>query len=147
MRGWNARQWAAAPAAAVLAAAVIGIPTGIIRTPFYHRMTPVLWWNYPVWAATAVLEGFLLASYVRTGTVGRASTGKATAGGCCRSWLSAARSATSWWCSPLGSAGHCPTGHRSSHSLPWPRLRCSRSPAAARAAELPSALSHRRPAQ
>ena len=80
LRGWQARQWAAAAGAAVLTAVVVGVPTGIIRTPLYHRMTPVLWWNYPVWAVTALLEGLLLASYVRAGA-GRASTGRATVGG------------------------------------------------------------------
>lgn len=81
VRGWTAWQWAAGLGGAVLAAVVIAIPTGIIHTPFYHRMTPVLWWNYPAWALTAVLEGFLLATYVRAGSAGRASTGQATTGG------------------------------------------------------------------
>jgi hypothetical protein len=80
LRVWPARQWAVAVGAAALAAVLIGVPTGIIRTPLYHRMTPVLWWNYPVWAVTALLEGFLLATYVRAGE-GKASTGKATVGG------------------------------------------------------------------
>ncbi len=81
MRGWAVRQWAAALSVAVVAAVVIGVPTGIIASPFYHRMTPVQWWNYPAWALTAVLEGFLVASYVRTGSTSRASTGQATTGG------------------------------------------------------------------
>ncbi len=51
--------------AAVLAALVIGIPTGVIQTSWYHRMTPVLWWNYPVWAISSILTGALVATYVR----------------------------------------------------------------------------------
>jgi hypothetical protein len=51
--------------AAVVTALAIGIPTGIIQTSFYHRMTPVLWWNYPVWALSAILTGALVATYVR----------------------------------------------------------------------------------
>jgi hypothetical protein len=51
----------------VVAALLIGVPTGEISTPFYTRMTPVLWWNYPVWAVTSVLEGLLVATYLRTG--------------------------------------------------------------------------------
>jgi len=51
--------------AAVLTALAIGIPTGIIQTSWYHRMTPVLWWNYPVWAISAILTGALVATYVR----------------------------------------------------------------------------------
>ncbi len=63
---WPMRRWLAAVIAMGLTALVIGIPTGIIQTPFYHRMTPVLWWNYPVWAVTAVLSGLICATYVRT---------------------------------------------------------------------------------
>lgn len=81
LRGWTARQWAAAAVGAMLAALVIGIPTGIVVNPFYHRMTPVTWWAYPAWALTAVLEGLLLATYVRMGGTRGASTGQATAGG------------------------------------------------------------------
>ena len=51
--------------AAVATGLLIGIPTGIVETPWYHRMTPVLWWNYPVWAVTSVLTGALAATYVR----------------------------------------------------------------------------------
>lgn len=51
--------------AAVVVALVIGIPTGIIETPWYTRMTPVLWWNYPVWALSSLLSGALAATYVR----------------------------------------------------------------------------------
>jgi hypothetical protein len=81
MRGWTAWQWAAGLGGAVLAAGVIAIPTGIIATPLYHRMTPVLWWNYPALAATAVLEGFLLATYVRAASGGQVYTGRAASGG------------------------------------------------------------------
>ncbi|ALV33131.1 hypothetical protein [Streptomyces sp. CdTB01] len=65
MRTWPLRRWAVAAAVTVLAALVIGVPTGVIPTPFYTRMTPVLWWNYPVWALSSVLEGLLVATYVR----------------------------------------------------------------------------------
>jgi hypothetical protein len=50
---------------AVVAALAIGIPTGIVETSWYHRMTPVLWWNYPVWMLSSVLTGALVATYVR----------------------------------------------------------------------------------
>ena len=59
------RRAAVAAFAAFFAALAIGIPTGIIETPWYHRMTPVLWWNYPVWALSALLTGALVATYVR----------------------------------------------------------------------------------
>ena len=51
--------------ATVVVALAIGIPTGIIETSWYTRMTPVLWWNYPVWAISSVLSGALTATYVR----------------------------------------------------------------------------------
>ena len=51
--------------AAVVVGLLIGIPTGIIETPWYTRMTPVLWWNYPVWALSSLLTGGLAATYVR----------------------------------------------------------------------------------
>jgi hypothetical protein len=28
-------------------------------------MTPVQWWNYPIWTATALLSGLIVATYVR----------------------------------------------------------------------------------
>lgn len=79
--GWSFRHWAIALAGSVLAAVVIAVPTGIIQTPLYHRMTPVTWWDYPALAVTALLEGVLLASYVRTGSAGQAGTAQAASGG------------------------------------------------------------------
>lgn len=69
MRGWGGRRWIVAASVAVIAAILMGVPTGIIQTSLYHRMTPVLWWNFPVWAASAILIGLLAATYVarRTG--------------------------------------------------------------------------------
>jgi hypothetical protein len=65
--GWSlSRRWLAGTATAVAAAVLIGVPTGIVHTPFYTRMTPVLWWNYPVWVVSALLEGAIVATYVRT---------------------------------------------------------------------------------
>ncbi len=98
--GWSFRHWAVALAGTVLSAVVIAVPTGIIRTPLYHRMTPVSWWDYPELAMTAVLEGVLLASYARTGRAGQAGT--AQTAGCWHSSPSAARCATSWSCSRPG---------------------------------------------
>ncbi|MFZ3495853.1 hypothetical protein ACODT5_21975 [Streptomyces sp. 5.8] len=67
MRSRSAERWAVAAAVTVLAALVIGVPTGVIPSPFYTRMTPVLWWNYPVWLVSSILEGLLVATYVRVG--------------------------------------------------------------------------------
>jgi hypothetical protein len=63
IRAWGVRQWGTAAAAALAAAVVIGLPTGVVPSGFFSRMTPVLWWNYPVWAAGSVLMGLLAATY------------------------------------------------------------------------------------
>jgi len=39
----------------------------MIPSGFYYRMTPVLWWDYPIWLASAILFGLLTGSYF-TGT-------------------------------------------------------------------------------
>ena len=65
--GWPARRWIVAALAAAATALAIGIPTGIVETSWYTRMTAVTWWNYPVWAITAILAGLIAATYVRYG--------------------------------------------------------------------------------
>jgi len=45
----------------------MGVPTGVVATPLYHRMTPVTWWDRPIWLASALLVGLLAATYVRRG--------------------------------------------------------------------------------
>ncbi|WP_217251222.1 hypothetical protein [Streptomyces sp. AC602_WCS936] len=62
---WRPAQWAAAGAGAVLTAVVVGVPTAVVPSPFFSRTVPVQWWNYPVLAATAVLAGLVLATFVR----------------------------------------------------------------------------------
>ena len=63
MSRWNTRRWTVAVVVTLVVALVTGVPTGILHTSFYTRMTPVLWWNYPVWALSAVLAGLLAATY------------------------------------------------------------------------------------
>lgn len=63
---WTVRRWAVVLGVGVIVALVVGVPTGVVSTPFYTRMTPVLWWNYPVWLATAILSGLISATYVRS---------------------------------------------------------------------------------
>ncbi|MGW5676504.1 hypothetical protein ACWEV4_15740 [Streptomyces sp. NPDC003860] len=60
---WKPRQWAVAVVVAVLAAVAIGVPTGVVPSSLYTRMTPVVWWNYPVWAGSSILMGLLVATY------------------------------------------------------------------------------------
>lgn len=80
---WPLRRVAAALLATAAFALAIGIPTGVLPTPLYTRMTPVLWWNYPVWAITAILSGLLTATYVRRPqeTQARNGVGAASGGG------------------------------------------------------------------
>ena len=58
------RRWLVAAVAGVLAAVVIGVPTGVVETSFYTRMTATTWWDYPVWALSATLVGLISATYV-----------------------------------------------------------------------------------
>ena len=66
IRRWPAVRWIVATAGAALTALVVGIPSGVIGSSFYHRMTPVLWWNYPIWIVTSILTGLIMATYVRS---------------------------------------------------------------------------------
>lgn len=65
LRSWPRRRWIAAIVATGIAALIIGVPTGIVHTPFYSRMTAVTWWDYPIWTASAILMGLTTATYVR----------------------------------------------------------------------------------
>lgn len=64
VRGWGWRHGAVGAAAAGLWLVLSGVPTDIIDTPLFTRMTPVLWWDYPFWAVAALLAGLLAATYV-----------------------------------------------------------------------------------
>lgn len=67
MREWSGRRWAAALTGTVVVGLLIGLPTEMIPNPFFMRMIDTEWWNVPVWLATSVLSGLLLATYVREG--------------------------------------------------------------------------------
>lgn len=62
---WPARRWVVAVLAGALAALLIGVPTGVVESGLFTRMTPVTWWNYPIWALSAALAGLTAATYVR----------------------------------------------------------------------------------
>lgn len=64
MRGWGVRHYVVAASVALLWLLFSGVPTDIIDTPFFTRMTPVVWWNYPFWVVTALLAGLVAATYV-----------------------------------------------------------------------------------
>ena len=81
LAAWSPRRIAVALVASGAFALAIGIPTGVLPTPLYTRMTPVLWWNYPIWAVTAVLSGLVTATYVRRPGEARARNGVGSASG------------------------------------------------------------------
>lgn len=64
LRHWRARRYVAAGFVGIIWLALSGIPTGLLDTPFYYRMTPVVWWDYPFWISGAVFVGFVAATYV-----------------------------------------------------------------------------------
>jgi hypothetical protein len=62
--GWGMRRFLVALVAGAGWLVLSGVPTGLIDTPLFVRMTPAGWWNYLLWAAGAVLIGLLAATYV-----------------------------------------------------------------------------------
>ena len=82
-RGWSRRRIVVAVGATTVFALAVGIPTGIVPTSLFTRMTPVLWWNYPIWAATSVLGGLVVATYIRRpqDSIPRSGAGAASGGG------------------------------------------------------------------
>lgn len=73
LAAWTPLRWGAAAGGAALTALLVGLPTAVIPNPLFSRMTPTLWWNYPTLVATALLAGIVLATYVKTPAVPRAS--------------------------------------------------------------------------
>lgn len=59
MRSWTTRRWLWAATAAV----VTGTVTVLIPNPVFTRMAEAPWLAYPVWIASAVLSGLLIATY------------------------------------------------------------------------------------
>lgn len=77
--GFRPRGWAIAVLGLAGSLLLLGIPTGIIETPFFVRMTPVRLQDYIVWSATAILVGFIAGTF---SLPARASCqGKVAAGG------------------------------------------------------------------
>jgi hypothetical protein len=83
IRYWGIRRYLVAAVAGGIWLTVSGVPTDLMDTPLFVRMTPVVWWNYPFWMVGAVLVGLLAATYVAEPGVGRAGSSqeKNVAGG------------------------------------------------------------------
>lgn len=62
---WGVARRLTAAAAAAATALAIGLPTALVPNPVFGREIAPEWWSYPVLAATALLAGVVLATYVR----------------------------------------------------------------------------------
>lgn len=57
-RPWR---WGRGVGVALLSALIVGVPTDVIDTGWFTRMTPVRWWEYPALALTVLLTGLWFA--------------------------------------------------------------------------------------
>ncbi len=64
IRYWGIRRYLVAAMVGGIWLVVSGVPTDLVDTSLFIRMTPVVWWNYPFWIGGAVLVGLLAATYV-----------------------------------------------------------------------------------
>lgn len=65
LRLWTPRQILVAAASAMGVGIVLGIATVLIPNDLFTRDIPPVWWNYPVWIATSIMTGMLIATYIR----------------------------------------------------------------------------------
>lgn len=65
LRGWGSRRWLAASVGAVGSGLLIALVTAMIDNPVFARSVPTPWWAWPTLAASALLSGLLIATYVR----------------------------------------------------------------------------------
>ncbi len=81
------RFWLAAAGGTIAALVVLGIPSAVIPTPLFIRMTPTEPVNVVIWLASAPLAGLLIATYVSKTPLlaadphGGVGAGRATLGG------------------------------------------------------------------
>nr|WP_200071439.1 hypothetical protein [Saccharopolyspora sp. HNM0986] len=101
MRSWTTRHWLWAAAAAVVTAVVTGTTPVLIPNPVFTRMVEAPWWTYPVWIASAVLSGLLIATYAadRSSAEHRQSERRSITGAVLSFLAVGSRRATSWWSS------------------------------------------------
>ena len=77
VRSWQVRRWLVAAGTAVLVYVVVAIPTDLIPNPWFAREIPPTWWSHSSLAASAVLTGLLMASYVASPLAHTGKTNKA----------------------------------------------------------------------
>lgn len=105
MKSWPGRRWVIAVGAALGVAVVVGMPTGLIPTPYYTRMTATLWWNYPVWILSSILAGITVATYYRPPSLARARRTGLTTGGLLTAFAVGCPSCNSLVVAALGTSG------------------------------------------
>ena len=64
VRRWPARRWATAAVATAVVALLVAVPTDLVDTPYFSREIPPTWWSWPALAASALLSGLVVATYV-----------------------------------------------------------------------------------
>ena len=60
---------------------LLGVPTAIIETPLFSRMTPNAWWDYVLWGVTSILCGLVLAAHRLPGAAACSVTRPTVGGG------------------------------------------------------------------
>jgi len=79
LRFLGTRGWARAAVLATLTAAAIAVPTRLVATPLFTRMTPPRAFDYPVLAVTSALVGLTIS--LGTSTTADLANRRALAGG------------------------------------------------------------------
>ena len=62
LRNAGSAFWLRATAWAVAVALVLAVPSVLIATPLFSRMTPTTWWEYILLGVAAVLSGLVMAT-------------------------------------------------------------------------------------
>ena len=62
LRTWTWRHVVVASLATIGIAVVVGVVTVLIPNPVFGRDIAPVWWNYPVWIATSLLAGTVMAT-------------------------------------------------------------------------------------
>ena len=65
MRAWGLRQWGVAALGTAATLLLLGLPAVLIPNGLFAREIEPTWWSYPVWIATSILSGLVMATYVR----------------------------------------------------------------------------------
>ncbi|AIY03447.1 hypothetical protein ART_3848 [Arthrobacter sp. PAMC 25486] len=76
LRDWTLRRWLVGAATAALVYVAVAIPTVLIPNTLFSREIPPTWWSYAALAATSVLTGLLVATYVASPIARTGATNK-----------------------------------------------------------------------